>query len=334
MRIQTPSTPTGKSLLEEIDQNRHRTVAFMISAMVLMLGILLLPEFFVIFDKEATPDVVDSALQVMLYFVIGVAIYLVFNYFHAAKRLMKINHAEPLDSDMMANSEFGRMITELAYAANIPVPKVFVIDDPSMNAFATGRNPEHGQVAFTITLLETMPMEQVRAVAAHEMAHIRNHDVQLSTVAVGMTSVISGFGLALIRLGSVMSRFGFWWNRRRDSGTTLKLGGALSGLVVSLAGFIVMVVGVPLMRLSERGMSRQRESLADVTAAEITRDPQAMINALKTLEGDVVPPRYLNMATSSMFINAPHLQRGWFKRLWATHPPLDARIKRLEQLLN
>ena len=223
------------------------------------------------------------------------------------------------------------VIRELTIAANIPPPTVYVIDDTSMNAFATGRDPAHSSIAITTGLLTRMDREEVQGVIAHELSHVRNYDIRFSLlvgVMVGSIALLADFFL----------RFTFWGGRGRSSDSD-KGGGGLQ--VVILAVALVLAILAPFFaKLVQLAVSRQREYLADASAVELTRNPIGLERALATIAGDTEILEVANRATQHLYFTNPIMKLGdgdsdgggqpsaWF----STHPPLLDRINRLRSL--
>jgi heat shock protein HtpX len=201
------------------------------------------------------------------------------------------------------------LVAELAHDADIPPPRVFLIDDPQPNAFATGRNPAHGVVAVTTGLLDLLPARELRGVLAHELGHIRNRDILISSVAAALAALITYGAHAL----SFQALFG--GDRDEDEG-----GGLLMALVAPLVATLVQL-----------GISRAREYQADATAAELTGDPEGLARALIRLEEGVeaLPPATAQPATASLFIVNPLAAHHSVFRLFSTHPATEDRVARL-----
>ena len=212
--------------------------------------------------------------------------------------------------------DLHQMVRELAAGAGIPTPKLYVIEADYANAFATGRNPAHGAVAVTTGLLRVLSRREVRGVVAHEIAHIRNRDVTIATVAAGLAAVISGIANAL-----QFSAF-FGGSSDDEEGGISLLGGLLFALVAPIAASLVQLA-----------ISRSREYVADATAARLTGDPEALATALERLAfaADRLPAQ-VEPATASLYIVNP-LTGGGLASLFSTHPPMEERIARLRALL-
>ena len=244
---------------------------------------------------------------------LGVLAALYAYYFGSATVLtaMGAQEADPRQYQQLYN-----IVQTLSIGSGLPVPKVYVISDPSPNAFATGRNPQRAAVTVTTGLLQTMNREELEGVLAHEMSHIRNYDVRLLlvvTTMIGMAALISSA----------------FWNgalrfRSRDDRAVIVV--IVIGVVFTLIAFLVG----PLMQLA---LSRQRESLADVSGVDLTRNPVGLIDALKKIAANDKPPARFNHAVAAMCIDNPTEHHGsFFNHLFDTHPPIEERIAALEKI--
>jgi heat shock protein HtpX len=208
----------------------------------------------------------------------------------------------------------------LALGEGIPKPAVYVIDDPSPNAFATGVSPDKAAITFTTGLLAIMNREELEGVASHELSHIKNHDIRLLLVVGTM------IGMAAL-LASILWRSAFFAGMGRGSrGNQLVIVLFAAGALLAIVGFIVG----PLIRLA---LSRRRESLADVSGVELTRNPAGLLSALKKLQQNDTPFKNMNHATAAMCIDDPlQHHETWYHRLYDTHPPIAERIAALEKI--
>lgn len=227
------------------------------------------------------------------------------------------------------------VVEEMSIAAGLPRPRVYVIPDPDPNAFATGKDPQHSHIAVTRGLLETLNREELQGVIAHEMSHVRNYDIRLMTVIaalVGAVLLISDWARRAMRVGG-MSRQG--GSRSRASRGK---GGAGLLLVIVFAVWLLAVVLAPIIsQLLAMAVSRQREYLADASAAELTRNPLALARALERLESAAAPTRSVKRSSAHLCIIDPLGRRANFREgrladLLATHPPLARRITRLKAM--
>jgi heat shock protein HtpX len=211
-------------------------------------------------------------------------------------------------------------VEALAIGEGIPAPAVYVIDDPSPNAFATGVSPEKAAITYTTGLLAIMNREELEGVTGHEMSHIKNHDIRL------LLMVGTLIGMAAL-LASILWRSAFFAGGGRNN-----QGGQLV-LVIIAAGALLAVVGFifgPLIRLA---LSRRRESLADVSGVELTRNPAGLLSALRKLQTNDQPFKKMNHATAAMCIDDPlQHHETWVHRLYDTHPPIEQRIAALEKI--
>ena len=195
------------------------------------------------------------------------------------------------------------------------MPKVYIIDDPAPNAFATGRDPEHAVVAATTGLIDIMDDNELTAVMAHEMSHVKNYDIRVSMIVFGLVCLI-GF---ISDLGFRMLYYG---NRRSSSDEDRSPVGFIIILVTSILAPLVAA-------LAQMAISREREYLADISAVKLTRFPEGMISALKKLDEQGQPMKRQNSAAAQMYINNT-MKKGVISKLFSTHPPIEDRIERLE----
>jgi heat shock protein HtpX len=221
--------------------------------------------------------------------------------------------------------QFVNVAEEMRLAGGLPRPRLWVIDDSAPNAFATGRDPKHASVAVTTGLLDKLDREELQGVVGHEMSHIGNLDIRF-TLLVG---VLVG---AIALLADWFLRFTFWGGGRRSSSDSDRGGGGAAALIFVLA--LVLAVVAPLIgRLVQAAVSRSRESLADSTAVELTRNPLGLARALRTISDDPEVLEVANRATQHLYIVNPiksFEERA--KSLWDTHPPIGERVRNLENI--
>ena len=234
-------------------------------------------------------------------------------YYFGAGTVLSAVGAQPADPHQY--QQLYNIVQSLAIGDGLPLPKIYVINDPSPNAFATGRDPNHAAVTVTTGLLQIMDREELEGVLAHEMSHIKNFDVRLLLVVVTMIGLA-----ALIASG--------FWNgvgRMRMRGNA-----ALVVLAIGILFTLIAFVVGPIMQLA---LSRQRESLADVSGVELTRNPTGLISALKKIAANDKPPERFNHAVAAMMIDNPEEHHGsFFSRLFDTHPPIEERIAALQRI--
>lgn len=243
----------------------------------------------------------------------GVLIYTLIQYFAAGKLAVAMTGAKEIQKS--DNPRLWRTVENLAITTGLPMPKVYVIDDPAPNAFATGRNPEHAIVAATTGLLEIMSDRELEAVMAHEMGHVQNYDIRVSMIAFGLASAIGILSDIAIR----MLWFGGNDNRSPNP-------------LMIVVGIVVIILAPIMAMLIQAAVSRQREYLADATGALTTRDPEVLADALDKLQTYSRPMKRQHSATAHLFFSNP-LKRGFVSNLFSTHPPLEKRAERLRSKL-
>ena len=243
---------------------------------------------------------------------LGIAILFNFAMFWFSDRIaLKMSRARPLEAGEMR--DLVADVEDLSARARIPVPRLYVIPSQQPNAFATGRNPQHSAVAVTEGLVALMPREQVRGVIAHELSHIRNRDVLVTTIAAMIGAAIS----------AIANFLQFQWLFGGDDDESPL------GFIGTIAAILIAPIAAMLLQFA---ISRQREFLADATAAELLGTGRPLADALGTLERGVeAVPMQVNPATASLYIANP-LGRGGMSSLFSTHPPIPVRIARLEAL--
>jgi len=245
-------------------------------------------------------------------------------YLWGDKLVLSSTQARPVDPANLKEKQWQNVVEEMSIAAGIPVPAVYVIDDPDPNAFATGRAPECSSIAVTSGLLDTLDRDELQAVAAHEMSHIRNFDIRLMLIV----AVLAG-SVVLI---SDWARRSLFYGRRRDSRSDT------SAAMVVLAIWLITVILAPIFsQIMAMFVSRRREYLADASGAELTRNPLALAGALEKIHSHAGPTRSISRGTAHLCIEDPQGRRlnskeGWFAELFATHPPLEKRIEALKQM--
>lgn len=217
-----------------------------------------------------------------------------------------------------SNKELYRIVENLAITAGLPTPKIYTIDDTAMNAFATGRDPEHGVICFTTGILSRLDRSEIEAVAAHELSHIGNRDTLLSTIVV----ILVGF----VALLADWFRHWAWYGGNRDNENRGQLQGILFILAIILS--ILAPIAAMLMQLA---LSRKREFLADASGALLTRYPEALASALEKISSDTEPLEAANRATASLYISNPFKGKK-ISTLFMTHPPIEERIAALRDM--
>lgn len=307
-------------MYEQIARNKRRAAAYVAVFFLVWVGIGALLGLLVAATRSGAPrspawlaDVVTGAVMAAVLALAGIAFCLT----SGDRLVLAVSGARPADPQRYA--QLHHLVEALAIGEGVPKPAVYVIEDPSPNAFATGLRPERAAVTVTSGLLTVMNREELEGVLAHEMSHIRNYDVRLLLV---VSTLIGMAGL----LASLVWRSAFFLRPRgRDSGQVV--------VVVLAAGLLLGLVAVVLGPLIRLALSRRREELADVSGVELTRNPAGLISALRKLEANDQPFAKFNHATAAMCIDDPlQHHEGWFHRLFDTHPPISERIAVLERI--
>jgi heat shock protein HtpX len=300
---------------EQIARNKRRTF-------YMLLG------FVVIITLAATAIVLlfgGGWVGVVIAFILAMALAWG-SYYNSDKIAIAASRAKPADETEYRR--YHNLVEGLCIAAGLPKPKLYVVDDPAPNAFATGRNPKHAAVAVTSGLLEKMNRVELEGVLAHELSHIKNYDILVTTIAVtavGTIALISDIGL----------RFAFWGGlsgRRDNNGDSGPI-----GAIIAIASLAVLMLAPFAGYLMQMAMSRNREYLADASGVQLTRYPPGLISALEKLRDDQAVVHHATKATAQMWIEQPletdkDKPGSKFNNLFDTHPPLEDRIKRLQEM--
>jgi heat shock protein HtpX len=240
------------------------------------------------------------------------------SYWHSDKIVLAMTRAKPIEKS--DNPELYRLVENLCLTTGLPLPKIFIIDEAQPNAFATGRDPRHSVIAVTRGLLEKLERVELEGVIAHELAHIGNRDILLSSVVV----VLVGF---FAILADLMFRLSWRLDFSRD-----KKGEGQARLFLIGLTTIAVILGWFFAQLLRFAISRKREFLADATGALTTRYPEGLARALEKIAQDETPLRFANNATAHLFIANPFRNKknsNWFHNLFLTHPPIEERIAAL-----
>ncbi|MFZ2188940.1 MAG: M48 family metallopeptidase [Candidatus Moraniibacteriota bacterium] len=253
--------------------------------------------------------------SMILYIAIAFSILMSFgSYWWSDKIVLAMSSAKEIDHD--SNKEIYHLVENLCITAGLPLPKIYIIEDTAMNAFATGRDPQHGVICFTTGIISRLEKKELEGVIAHELSHIGNRDILLSTVIVVMVGFVT-------LLADWFRHWAFFGRRGSDSegGGQLRLIMIILALVLSI---LAPIAGV-LMQLA---ISRKREFLADADGALLTRYPEGLASALEKISGDTEPLEAANRATAHLFIANPFKGKKMTK-LFMTHPPIEERVKAL-----
>jgi heat shock protein HtpX len=286
-------------MYDQIASNKRRTVFLLLFFLLILWGL-----GYVIGKATGNP----GFLFFLGLFSLG---YSIFSYFAGARMALAINRAKEIQKS--DNPRLWRTVENLAITDGLPMPRVYIIDDPAPNAFATGRDPDKSAVAATSGLLNIMDDTELEGVIAHELGHIKNYDMRVNTVAfalVGIISIIADFFL----------RFSFWGGDREEGNSQIAAIALVAAIVAPLAATFIQLA-----------ISRRREYLADATGALTTRYPEGLASALEKLEKTGSALRRQNTSTAHMFFANP-LKGHSFLNLFSTHPPIESRIKALKEM--
>jgi heat shock protein HtpX len=257
---------------------------------------------------------VNGSPSLAYWVIAAAAVYALIQYFLAGKLAVAMTGAQEIEK--RDNPRLYRIVENLAITNGMPTPKVYIIDDPAPNAFATGRDPQHAIVAATTGILEVMNDRELEAVMAHEMSHVRNYDIRVSMIAFGLVSAIGILSDIAIRM--------FFFGDRRESNVNP---------IVMVIGVVLIILAPIIAAIVQMAVSRQREYLADASGVLATRDSEGLANALEKLGQYGRPMQRQSTASAHLFFNNP-LQPSFFSKLFSTHPPLEDRIARLRENAN
>jgi len=266
--------------------------------------------------------VASYVLESYFIFIIAIVLSIVMSvgsYWFSDKMVLKMSNAKPIEK--RDNPELYRIIENLSITAGLPVPKVYIITDPQPNAFATGRNAKHGVVAVTTGLLERLERVELEGVLAHEMSHIGNKDILISTVVIVLVGVVA-------ILANFFFRMAFWggFGGRDDRG-----GGQMKLIMMGVA-LLFMILAPLAAQVMKLAISRKREFLADASGALLTRHPDGLARALEKIANDPHQLKRANDATAHLYIASPFRgkeKKSWLHKLFMTHPLMEDRVKAL-----
>ena len=302
-------------MYEQIGQNKRRTVMLVLAFMA----------FIALVVCAVNLLVGGGIIGFIVAFVIAAGMGFM-GYWKSDSVALAMSRAKPADEHTYAR--LHNLVEGLCIAAGLPKPRIYVVDDEAPNAFATGRNPDHAAIAVTTGLLEKMNRVELEGVLAHELSHIKNYDILVSTLAVtmvGIVALLADFGIRFL-----------WWGGGRSSNRDQQGGGA--GVILAVVGFALLIFAPLIAQLMQLAVSRNREELADVSGVGLTRYPPGLISALEKLRDDQTVVHSSSRATAHLWIEQPTARTpeegrmSRLNRLFDTHPPLEERIERLREL--
>lgn len=288
-------------MYQQIAANKRKTVIMMVLFVLLVGG---LGYLFGLYSGEPA---------ITPYVLVGAAVYALLSYLAGSRMALAMNGAHPIAKK--DNPRLWRIVENLSITEGLPMPKVYIIDDPAPNAFATGRNPEHAVVAATTGLLDVMNDTELEGVMAHELGHVKNYDIRVSMLAFALVAVIS-------ILADIILRMTWFRGDDDDSGS--------SPIFLAL-GLVAAILAPIIATLIQLAISRRREYLADATGALTTRYPEGLANALEKIGHYGSKLRRQNPSTAHLFFANP-LKGRTLAALFSTHPPVEDRIARLRSM--
>lgn len=299
------------NIYEQVDSNKRKST-FIMAGFVLFIVIVtwILAEALGYGPKVAGWALVISGLMSLGF------------YYFSDKIILSLSRAKPATREEYF--DFFTVTENLSIGAQIPKPKLYIIEDTAMNAFATGRDPEHAVVVCTTGILKNLDRTELEGVIAHELSHIRNYDIRLMalvTVLVGILTLLADWFL----------RASFWGGGRKKSDRS-----GQAGAILAIAGLFLALLSPIIANLIKLAISRRREFLADASGVQLTKFPQGLAEALEKIGKDKEPLEAANKATAHLYISNPlknkHDAVGWFASFFNTHPPLEERIKVLRSM--
>lgn len=293
-------------MYEQISENKRNTILLVLGFSILIIGLSwVLGEVW--FSGGGPLGIIMG--------VIFLIVFILINYYYSDKIVLGMSGAKEVKREQ--DPHLYHLIDGLAMAAGIPKPKAYIIEDSALNAFATGRDPKHGVIVVTRGLLNKLDRQELEGVIAHEMSHIKNYDIRLMTlvvVFVGLSALLSD-----ILLRSVL----FSGSRREGKG----------GAIMLVIGIVLAILTPIAAMLIKFAISREREYLADASAAQLTRNPNGLASALQKISGDKDILEVANKATAHLYISNPlNNRKSFMDGMFSTHPPIPERIKRLNSL--
>ncbi|MFN2589415.1 MAG: M48 family metalloprotease [Actinomycetota bacterium] len=302
-------------MYEQIARNKRRTVLIVLGTILFVGAVGYL--FGLLFDAGIAGLVVALVISAVLSYA---------SYVSGDRLVLRAARARPVTHDEAPR--LHNIVEGVAIAAGVPKPAMYVIPERSPNAFATGRDPEHSSIAVTEGLLEVLNRVELEGVIAHEMAHIKDRDILLGTIVATLVG-------SVVLIAEFMLRW-FWWGGgvggRRRGGD----GGGQGFALLAVAGLMVAILAPFIAQVIRLAMSRRREYLADAQGAMLTRYPPGLASALRKIAADTTPLRVANNATAHLWLSQPSRTPGegthWFETLFSTHPPIQERIRILEEM--
>ncbi len=293
-------------IYKRIESNQRKTAVliFFFIVFVVLLGV----AFSYLLDFGIFGLIVAILLAVMMS---------VSGYYNGDKLILRISGAIP--ASPKKHKQLFNIVEALSIGAGIPTPKIYILPEKAINAFATGRDPQHASIAITEGALMKLNRQELEGVLGHEISHIKNYDIRLMTI----TSVLVGIVMIIADITFRSFWYGGFRSRDRE--------GDFIGLILFVLGLLLIALSPIIARIIQFAISRKREFLADADSALLTHNPKGLISALKKIKLENKPLKHSTKATAHLYISNP-LPKGYFSKLFMTHPPIEERIKALERL--
>lgn len=288
-------------MYSQIDANKRKTVFLMFGFFVLV-GLLAYGVGWYFGSYSIT--------LFALFFAVGYAFW---SYYASDKLALSINNAKQIQKSDAP--ELWRIVENLSITTGMPMPRVYVINDPALNAFATGRDPKHAAVAVTTGLLESLDKQELQGVLAHELGHVQNYDIRVAMIAFGLVAAVSIISDMVLRM--------MIWGGDDEGGN--------SNPIAMIVGIIALILAPLVATMIQLAVSRKREYLADATGALTTRYPEGLISALEKIRDNAQPMQKQSASTAHLFFSNP-LNSKSFTNLFSTHPPIEDRIAALKEI--
>ncbi len=299
-------------MYSEIASNKRKSIllAMLFIAMIILLGW--------IFDQVYGEGRTYTGITIAILFSLGMT---AISYFSGDKIALSATGAKPISHD--ENKYVFHLVENLCISAGVPMPKIYLIEDPAINAFATGRDPKNASIAVTRGAVEKLSNEELEGVLAHELSHVKNYDIRfmmLVAVMVGSITILANF---MLRSGGLV----------RGGKNSNREGGSQLFAILMIVGIVLAILSPFIAELIKLAISRKREYLADASAALLTRYPDGLANALEKIATENIPMRKASTATAHLFISSPfNGGRKKFASFFSTHPPVEDRIKKLRTM--
>lgn len=292
-------------MYNEIASNKRRSILLIILFVIFIIG---LGYVFSVGFGDGNYALVILALLISM-------VMTLVSYYQGDKIALWTSGARPIAEE--ENKYVYRIVNNLCIAAGLQVPKIYIIDDPAINAFATGRDPAHASIAITTGAIQKLENEELEGVVAHELSHVKNYDIRFMMLVAVLVGAVSILANIFLRSGHLFR------GRNKNSG---QIGG-----ILAIAGIILAILSPIIAELIKLAISRKREYLADASGSLLSRYPEALANALEKIAKENIPLQKHSSATAHLFFSNP-LKNSKFQSLFSTHPPIEERIKKLRQM--